>query len=123
MLPLLLLCIAAGASAANVDCCTGLSKNPLPIAAVDCAPSSSNDWAMVFCFPVQSCMSIKCSNSMRPSEKPTYSQFCATQDKVNETIRLNAASGINCVIAAAASRTAPTFAMALVVSLAVIFAM
>jgi hypothetical protein len=60
---------------------------------------------------------------MRPSEKPTYSQFCATQDKVNETIRLNAASGINCVIAAAASRTAPTFAMALVVSLAVIFAM
>lgn len=122
MLPLLLLCIIAGASAAPVQCCSGFSSNPIPINAGDCYPSSYNAWAMVTCYPVESCMAIKCSFNARPSDPATYSQFCTTQDKLNQTIRLNAASGVTCTVSAA-SRTGISLMFALTASLVAFIAM
>ena len=119
MLSLLLLCIAACASAQSFECCTGFGSNPLPRNEADCISTSAVNWYMLPCSSGESCMSIKCSG---PSYPAMYSQFCATQDKIDNQIRYNADIGNTCAIGTA-SRTAPTFAMALVVSLAVIFAM
>ena len=114
MLSLLLLCIAACASA---QCCTGFGSNPLPRNEADCISTSAVNWYMMPCSSGESCMSIKCSG---PSYPAMYSQFCATQDKVDDKIRYNAAIGNTCAIGTA-SRTAPTFATALAASLVVFF--
>ena len=112
MLSLLLLCIAACASA---QCCTGYGSNPSPKNEADCF--STANWYMRSCAAGESCMSIKCTG---PSYPVMYSQFCATQDKVDDKIRYNAAIGNTCAIGTA-SRTAPTFATALAASLVVFF--
>ncbi len=115
MLSLLLLCIAACASAQSFECCTGFGKNPLP--RNDCISASEVGWWVNICAAGESCMSIKCTG---PSYPVMYSQFCATQDKVDDKIRYNAAIGNTCAIGTA-SRTAPTFATALAASLVVFF--
>lgn len=119
MLPLLLLCITASASA---GCCSGSAIYPLPGNPADCITTKDTPWKMVTCNAAESCMTMKCTFKLMPSVPSVYSQNCGTPLELDQAIRSNAANDIICT-ASAASRAGIFPAFAVVAFLTFVLAM